>query len=397
LLFLHFEGSFLQPKLGGRLRFADIRLVIGTRPEAIKLAPVAHALSERGLEPSLIFTGQHSMLDPAEHGLARYGAIALHCPGEANPHAHVEKVATALQPLLANCPDLLVVQGDTSSALGGARAAAAAAVPFAHVEAGLRTHDPALPWPEEEYRVEIDLLADLLFAPTHLAVSNLLGERVPGRVHLTGNSGIDALVAVLADLPRPSVREQPLPQILVTCHRRESWADGIHSIAAAVSELASSRVARIDVIMPPNIHVAAILLELLRGCHNVALLDPCGHRELVRRMRDSDLILSDSGGMQEEAPALGVPLLVLREKTERPEGIATGNMRLVGIRADRIVSEVRQLLSDSIAYAAMARRAFPYGDGRAAARIAAIIDQWLGMTRRGTAGSLCRESPSTHL
>lgn len=344
-----------------------------------------------------MLTGQHASLDPAEHGLDSYAAVALDCPGETDPHGHVGKVAAAIAPLLENEPDLLVVQGDTSSALGGARAAVAAGVPLAHVEAGLRTHDPALPWPEEGYRVEIDLLADLLFAPTYVAASNLLKERVPGRIHLTGNSGIDALVAVLANLPQVGVRERPKPQLLVTCHRRENWGEGIRSVASAVRELATDGIACVEVILPPNAHVAAVLRGLLRGCPNVALLDPCGHRDLVLRMRDADLILSDSGGMQEEAPALGVPLLILRDKTERPEGIATGNMRLVGTCAGAIVAEVRRLLSEPLAYAAMARKAFPYGDGRAAQRIAAIIHDWLAMTRCGTAGSLCRESPSTHL
>lgn len=325
----------------------------------------------------MILTGQHR-LDLADHGLADYPKVALDCPGEEDPHAHVDKVAAALEPLLRDGPDLLVVQGDTSSALGGARAAVTAGVPLAHVEAGLRTRDRSLPWPEEEYRTEIDASADMLFAPTDLAAFNLACERVTGRVHVTGNTGIDALLAVLAQLPSPSVHERPMPRLLVTCHRRESWGEGIHSVAAAARDLSSKRIAMCDVIAPPNTHVAASMREILHGCPNVALLQPCTHRELVDRMRDADLVLSDSGGMQEEAPALGVPLLVLRDKTERPEGIASGNMRLVGTGKAAIVAEVRGLLSDPRAYAAMARKAFPYGDGNAAPRIAAIIEQWLG-------------------
>src|SRR5262249_12281930 len=159
--------------------------------------------------------------EPADHGLERFAATTLACPGERDPHAHVDKVTGAIGPLLRDAPDLLIVQGDTSSALGGARAAVRAGIALAHVEAGLRTHDPALPWPEEEYRTEIDACADLLFAPTHLAVANLLRERIPGSIHLTGNSGVDALVAVLAQLPAPTVRDRRLPRLLVTCHRRE--------------------------------------------------------------------------------------------------------------------------------------------------------------------------------
>lgn len=298
----------------------------------------------------------------------------------------MSKVEAALRPLLAQPPDLLIVQGDTSSALGGARGALAAAVPLAHVEAGLRTRDRTLPWPEEEYRTEIDAGADLLFTPTDLAAFNLACERVPGRVHITGNTGIDALLAALDELPPAPRRDRALPSILVTCHRRESWGEGLANVSAAVREVAS--LAHVDVIVPPNEHVAATLRRLLGDCPNVALLDPCGHRELVQRMRGCDLILSDSGGMQEEAPALGVPLLVLRDKTERPEGVATGNMRLVGTSAERIVRETRRLLSDPAAYAAMARVCFPYGDGTAAPRIAAIIADWLDSRAQVIRGSV---------
>jgi len=346
---------------------------------------VAHALTARGLIPSLIVTGQHPGLDLADHGLDPYPAVDLACAGEEDPHAHVARVSSALEPMLADArPDLLIVQGDTSSALGGARAAAAAEVPLAHVEAGLRTRDPALPWPEEEYRTEIDAKADLLFAPTDLSALNLACERVAGRVHVTGNTGIDALYAAVAELPERAVHDREMRRLLVTCHRRESWGDGIRSIASAARELGLSRSAWVDVIVPPNRHVAGVLRELLHGCPNVSLLDPCSHRDLLRRMREADLILSDSGGMQEEAPALGVPLLVLREKTERPEGIATGNMRLVGTCKETIVRETRRLLSDPAAYAAMSRPAFPYGDGRAAQRIAAIIKEWLEARSSGS-------------
>ena len=339
---------------------------------------MAHALTARGLIPSLIVTGQHPGLDLADHGLDAYQAVNLACAGEEDPHAHVARVSTALRPMLAGGPpDLLVVQGDTSSALGGARAASGADVPLAHVEAGLRTRDPALPWPEEEYRTEIDAKADLLFAPTDLSAFNLACERVAGRIHVTGNTGIDALNAAIAELPERAVNDRAMPRVLVTCHRRESWGGGIRSIASAMRELGSSGAASVEMIVPPNTHVAGALRELLRACQNVSLIDPCSHRELLRRMREADLILSDSGGVQEEAPALGVPLLVLREKTERPEGIATGNMRLVGTCKETIVAATRRLLSDPAAYASMSRPAFPYGDGRAAPRIAAIVEEWL--------------------
>ena len=289
----------------------------------------------------------------------------------------MRRVAAALLPLLCEPPDLLIVQGDTSSALGAALAGFTAGVPVAHVEAGLRTWDPSLPWPEEEYRTAIDAQADLLFAPTELAARNLTAELVAGEIHITGNTGVDALLALLPALPAPALHERDPPKLLVTCHRRESWGEGLRSIAAAVGALAGDGVAQIDVVLHPNAHVNSALRGRLGGVAGVSLIEPCGHRELVLRMRDADLILSDSGGIQEEAPALGTPLLVLREKTERPEGVAAGNARLVGTDADGIVAEVRRLLADPPALEAMSRRTYPYGDGRSGPRIALIIEDWL--------------------
>jgi UDP-N-acetylglucosamine 2-epimerase (non-hydrolysing) len=287
----------------------------------------------------------------------------------------VRRVAAAIAPLIDPPPDLLIVQGDTSSALGGARAGFAARVPVAHVEAGLRTHDPLSPWPEERYRTIIDARAALLFAPNEGAAANLRRQGVAGAIHVTGNTAIDALLDVVADLGSLGVRESR--RVLVTCHRRENWGDGIRSVVDALVELAADGLTAIDVVLPPNTHVATTVANLLRGIPNITLLKPCSHRDLVERMRNAGVVLSDSGGMQEEATALGVPLLILRDKTERPEGIATGNMRLVGTSAAAIVGEARRLLGDPLAYAAMSRPAFPYGDGKAAPRIAAVIEAWL--------------------
>ena len=350
--------------------------MIGTRPEAIKLAPVAHALAARGVVPTLILTGQHAGLEPAAFGLSGFRAERLDCPGEEDPHRHVGAVTAAVLPLLSPPPCLLAVQGDTSSALGAALAGFSTGVPVAHVEAGLRTHDPLLPWPEEEYRTAIDANASLLFAPTASAAENLAAEQVPGEVHITGNTSIDAVLAVEAELPPPPPhRDAPLPQVLVTAHRRESWGEGLRTIAAAMRELASE--AAIDFVLHPNAHIAETMRGLLDGEQNIRLLGPCGHRELIERMRAADLVLSDSGGIQEEAPALGVPLLVLRDKTERPEGIKAGCARMVGTSTETILSEARRLLRDPIALQAMGQRCFPYGDGKAAPRIAAIIEEWL--------------------
>lgn len=350
---------------------------MGTRPEAIKLAPVADALAARGLEPRLILTGQHPRLDPAEFGLGGYRAERLDCPGAPDPDSHVHSVDAAVAPLLAEPVDLLIVQGDTSSALGAALAAFEAGVPVAHVEAGLRTHDLDLPWPEEGYRTAIDARADLLFAPTAGAAANLRAEQAPGTIHVTGNSGIDALLRVERSLPSRTLHETGLPRLLVTCHRRESWGAGLYAIAAALKAVADLNIAEVDVVLHPNAHVADKMRRLLCGAPRIHLVEPLGHAELVARMRDCALILSDSGGIQEEAPALGTPLLVLRANTERPEGLASGNMLLVGTDRQRIVGEVRRLLGDPQARAAMSRPSFPFGDGRSAPRIAAIIADWL--------------------
>jgi UDP-N-acetylglucosamine 2-epimerase (non-hydrolysing) len=355
-----------------------VRLVLGTRPEAIKLAPVAHALRDCGLPPTLVFTDQHTGLDPAEFEIEAYPAVHLDCPGEIDPHRHVRKVTVELLPHLRPIPDLLVVQGDTSSALGAALAGFLAGAPVAHVEAGLRTHDPLLPWPEEEYRTAIDAGADLLFAPTEGAAANLRLEGVRGEIHVTGNTGIDALRIARSQLPpTPSTVLESPTRILVTCHRRESWGEGLRSIAAALIRIARDGDALIDVVLHPNPHVAATIRQSLDSIRGISLIPPCRQRELIRRMEEAELVLSDSGGIQEEAPALGSPLLILREKTERPECIASGNARLVGTSTERIVAEVQRLLKNPYERLAMARPAYPFGDGQAGDRIASIIGRWL--------------------
>ena len=332
----------------------------------------------------LIFTGQHP-LDRDEHGLSSFHQIALNCPGGNDPHRHAQDIAGAIAPTLADRPAMIVVQGDTASALGGALAGFAAAIPVAHVEAGLRSFDPAMPWPEEEFRVTIDADAALLFAPTEISAGNLEAENVPGTIIVTGNSGIDALLRVAGPSP-PRVADGGPPKLLVTCHRRESWGAGLRAIAAALTELAASHPISIDLVLHPNPIVAGTMRDLLDGKASIRLLEPLSHAEMVAAMQACDILLSDSGGMQEEAPALGVPLLVLRDKTERPEGVASGNMMLVGTDRRRIVDSVVRLLDPSVR-AAMSHRAFPYGDGRAAGRIAAEIAAFidLGSARHDTA------------
>jgi UDP-N-acetylglucosamine 2-epimerase (non-hydrolysing) len=243
---------------------------------------------------------------------------------------------------------------------------------LAHVEAGLRTYDPNLPWPEEENRVAIDKLSDLLFAPTKGNAANLRREQLSGRIHVTGNTGIDALKPMVGSLPsRPHLRwfARRHFRLLVTCHRRENWQTGLEGVATALQELVNHKVLA-DVVVPPNPAVTERMHYLLGGEPGITLIPPLSHHATIAAMRSADLVLSDSGGMQEEAPALGVPLLVLRDKTERPEGLATGTMELVGTDPERIVAAVDRLRQDRRLLRQMARPCLPFGDGKAAPRIA---------------------------
>lgn len=360
------------PKPGGKLRQSRIALVVGTRPEAIKLSPVAHALAALGEAPRLLVTGQHPGLELADHGLEGFAATPLHCPGQPDPILHAELVREALKRLLpAGPPELVLVQGDTSSALGGALAARELGIAIGHVEAGLRTYDPNEPWPEEENRVTIDRIADLLFAPTNGNAANLRRDRAPGRIYVTGNSGIDALAQLIGGVPAKPKRRWPWRPftLLVTCHRRENWGAGLDGLAEAIAALSLSRITA-NVLLPPNPTVTERMTRLLGGRPGVRLVPPLSHRATLEAMREADLLLSDSGGMQEEAPALGVPLLVLRDKTERPEGLALGTMKLVGTDPARIVAAVEELRANRAALAEMKRACLPFGDGRAAPRIA---------------------------
>jgi UDP-N-acetylglucosamine 2-epimerase (non-hydrolysing) len=346
--------------------------IVGTRPEAIKLQPVAAALDRRGLQPTLLFTGQHPKLDPADYGLDRFVLLRLACAGQADPCAHVGAVTKAVLPLLCDMmPRLALVQGDTSSALGGALAAASAGIPLAHVEAGLRSHSARQPWPEEEFRIAIDAQADLLFAPTELSAANLIREGVRGQVHITGNSGIDSLLSLASG--RSQRRCGDPPRLLITCHRRENWGESLDSLATALKILSAEQVARVEIVLHPNPALAHRIRRLLPEAPGIQFSPPLGHREMIDAMLGADLVLSDSGGMQEEAAALGVPLLVLRDRTERPEAIACGGVELVGTHPGKIVSAVRRHLKSARAHPS----ASPFGDGNAGERIAAIIEEWL--------------------
>ena len=350
------------------------------------MAPVAAALDRRGLRLRLILTGQHPL--DARDQFSAYERISLDCRGD-EPLALAHRVSQAVAPFLSERPELMIVQGDTASAYGGALAAFDADVPVAHVEAGLRTFDPKSPWPEEEFRTAIDARADLLFAPTDLSAANLEAEGVAGQVFITGNTGIDALMGVLEQVSPPSRVAEAGLGLLVTCHRRESWGEGLCSIAAALAELAVRHPLSITLILHPNPAVAETMRGLLSGRPGIRMLDPLTHARMIEAMLAADIILSDSGGMQEEAPAIGVPMLVLRDKTERPEGVASGNMLLVGTDRRRIVAAVERLLDPAVR-AAMSRRALPYGDGYAAERIAGHIADFL--SERASAGAELRRA-----
>ncbi|MDB5688979.1 MAG: UDP-N-acetylglucosamine 2-epimerase [Sphingomonas bacterium] len=287
-----------------------------------------------------------------------------------------ERIGKAVTRLVGELrPDLVLVQGDTTTAWAAALAAHAAGAAVGHVEAGLRSHDPLLPWPEERNRVEIDAIATLLFAPSAQARANLMAEpAVTGRIHVTGNSGIDALLWMHARtdvLPTPGEK-----LILVTCHRRENIGEPIARVAAALAVLAARTDVRIVLPMHDNPAVRAGIVAALGRVAGVHLIEPLPYPEMVALLARAHLVLSDSGGLQEEAPALGVPLLVLRENTERPEALASGNIALVGTDPQAIVAAATRLLDDPEAHAAMAIPCFPYGAGRAAECMLDAIEEW---------------------
>ena len=291
------------------------------------------------------------------------------------------RIAAALPPLIdALRPDMVIVQGDTTSAWAAALAAHRHGVPVGHVEAGLRSHDLANPFPEERNRVAIDAISTLLFAPTDDARRNLITESsAAGRIIVTGNTGIDALLAMRESARNWRLHDGGTRLILVTCHRRENIGAGIASICAALRQLAERRDVQIVLPVHPNPDVRAGVEQALAGIQRIQLLPALSYPEMVRLMDAAHLILSDSGGLQEEAPALGVPLLVLRDNTERPEALATGNIALVGTDTDRIIAAATRLLDDPVAHAAMSRPAYPYGQGDAAERILDAIEDWFGV------------------
>ena len=360
-----------------------ILVLYGTRPEAIKMAPVVRSLRQRAERCELVVcaAAQHrEMLDQVEQvfGLCPDRDLALMRPDQSLNDLASRALAATDRMLVEERPDWILVQGDTTSAMTAGLAAFHRGVRVGHVEAGLRTGDLQQPFPEEANRRILDLVASALFAPTARARDALLREGVdPDRVHLTGNTVVDALDSIAGSLRTEAADEAT--SVLVTVHRRESFGAPLERIFAALAELAA-RYPQVRWIYPvhPNPRVAAPAGRVLGDIANVELHAPFDYISLLRRLQSCRLVVTDSGGLQEEAPSFGKPVLVLREATERPEGIEAGVARLVGTHRQGIVREVGRLLDDECAYAGMTAAANPYGDGIAAERIAAILtgERW---------------------
>lgn len=370
-----------------------ILCVVGTRPEAVKLAPIITVLRDHPrLTPLIVSTGQHR--DLVDTALADFGLRAdLDLDLMQTSQRPVDVLAAALPRLAdvfeARRPAAVVVQGDTVSALAAAQATALTRTPLVHVEAGLRSGDIAAPFPEEHNRRLIAQLADLHFAPTDSARLQLLREGIaPATIEVTGNPGVDALRLIEARLDGdaelrfaaagmlpPFDRTRPL--LVVTAHRRENHGTPLAEIAAALAILAAHDGVEIVVPVHPSPVVRAAFASLAGTAH-IQLIAPLAYPAFVWLLRQATAVLTDSGGVQEEAPALGVPVLVLRNVTERDEGLASGNARLIGTRTADIVAETRALLADRAALARMSEPAMPYGDGQAAPRIVAALDRLYG-------------------
>lgn len=379
---------------GGRPR---VLVVVGTRPEAIKMAPVLAGLARRDarLETRLALTGQHTdMVDQVLEALDLHPDYDLGIMQEGQDqydlaHACLDGVREVVSDFR---PGILLVQGDTASAFYASLVAFLEGVSVGHVEAGLRSEDKWEPFPEEMYRRLSDVLTDLHFAPTPRARENLLKEGVAEEgVHVTGNTVVDALLSV-AQRPRTpddatlrSLLQQGTPFVLLTAHRRESFGHPLREVFSAVRRLADDS-PEIDILYPvhPNPQVQEPAKELLSDHPRIHLTPPLGYLDLVAALKEARLVLTDSGGIQEEAPTFGTPVLVLRNVTERPEGVETGVASLVGTRGDRILDAASAALRSATGQRKGVAGPNPYGDGRAGDRIADIVSAALAGTPRET-------------
>lgn len=360
-----------------------IMLFVGTRPEAIKMAPVVRALRESSaFDTRVVFTGQHEAL--ADDAARAVGLTA-------DVHLHLDRRSASLTELTAKLllaadraidefkPGLVLAQGDTTTVLSACLAAFYAGVAVGHVEAGLRTGNLCAPFPEEANRQMVARLADIHFAPTTEACENLLAEGIPrAKVVVTGNTSIDMLRIILSTRGQDDAAPPcPDPYILLTMHRREAWAEGLGRVCHTVREIASRRPG-LTILFPvhPGPRVHDEVFAHLSGVPNVRLIDPLPYGSFIRAAYGARVILTDSGGVQEEGCAMHKPVLVLREETERSEGVSSGCEMIVGTQPQVIARAVDMLLDDPAAYDRFARARNPFGDGRAAQRIVRSIEKW---------------------
>lgn len=374
---------------------AQVAVVLGTRPEVIKLAPVVRALRDsETLAPYVISTGQHrQMLDQSLEvfGIAPDVDLDVMLPQQDLSELTARTLVRMRAVLARIAPSWMVVQGDTTSALAGALAGFYARIPVAHVEAGLRSGQRYSPYPEEINRRVIDQIADVLFAPTGGAAARLFDEGFPpDHVRVTGNTVVDALLAIRKQLQAHPVAIPGLDPalvdgkrlVLVTAHRRESFGEPLIAVCEALRQLACNNP---DVVIVYPVHlnpnVSLPVHRLLANQDRIVLLPPLDYLQFVSLLDRAYLVLTDSGGVQEEAPTFGKPILVLRLVTERPEGIDAGVARLVGTTAQTIVCEVTRLLHDPVAYRTMAAAVNPYGDGTAARQIVRYLERHVGATK----------------
>ncbi len=358
--------------------------IFGTRPEAIKMAPLMRALEQaNGIDSVVCITGQHRTM--LEQVMSLFDIKADHDLDVMVPNQSLNslcsRIFAKLDPILeSEQPDRVLVHGDTSTAMVAATAAFHRRIPVGHVEAGLRTGDLTQPWPEEMNRRVIDVMSDFLFAPTISSRDNLLRENLGGRIVVTGNTVIDALQLTAQRLEKDAKLRSTLdakfpfvsPQrriLLVTGHRRENFGDGFAHICEALAKLAERP--DIDIVYPVHLNpnVRGPVLQLLSNLPRVHLIEPLDYLEFVRLMQLSYVVLTDSGGVQEEAPSLGKPVLVMRDVTERPEAVAAGTVQLIGTSKKRIVDAVNFLFDDAKRYSQFSNVVNPYGDGQASSRI----------------------------
>ncbi|MCX7593374.1 MAG: UDP-N-acetylglucosamine 2-epimerase (non-hydrolyzing) [Fischerella sp.] len=363
-----------------------VYIILGTRPEAIKLAPVIQAFQNSpGFQTQVILTGQHREMVEQVMRLFNLKAdrnLEIMQPQQSLTDITCRSLRGLERLFQEKRPDLILVQGDTTTAFAATLAAFYQKISVGHVEAGLRTDDLFNPYPEEANRRLISQLSQLHFAPTPLAVKNLHHSGVLGEIHLTGNTVIDALLSVAATEPVcniPGLEWSKYRVLLATVHRRENWGEPLQGIAQGFLQILD-KFPDTALLLPlhRNPTVREPLQAILANHPRIFLTEPLDYAELVGAIMRSHLLLTDSGGLQEEAPSLGKPVLVLRETTERPEAVTAGTAKLVGTQPETIVANAAELLGNPAAYEAMANAVNPFGDGHAAERILKIVQNYLG-------------------